>query len=318
MPAAVRAPSAKPRRRFRFRAPAPMMARLIGIIGRTQGVRFNASPPSRIKPSVASDAESGKSCPKHFRRRLRRPATGPGIQRSRRLFRNPRGAAGDSKAAVSSLPPVPASGIGARRVLNLAMECVRAEHPLAGFREEAFLIVATLEGHGECQVRGRIRGSGVRRREVMREHGLAFAAELVRIPLGCRQWRSVGASASFKRQLSAYRAVLCRHMERQRERTAPALVRDHRGVMTNGLAPQPGHTLCSRRSDQGAAARDPGTLKRNFVPLISVASASSPAHARVRRRRLRGRTTCVRPASSPTGWRPRASWGRRARRVPRG
>ena len=37
-------------------APAPMIARLIGIIGSTQGVRFNARPPSRTSTRIASDA----------------------------------------------------------------------------------------------------------------------------------------------------------------------------------------------------------------------------------------------------------------------
>ena len=47
-------PSAKPRPRDPARVPAPMMARLIGIRGRTQGVRLSASPPMSTSARMAS------------------------------------------------------------------------------------------------------------------------------------------------------------------------------------------------------------------------------------------------------------------------
>ena len=54
------APSRNPRPRdddpspARFCVPAPMIARLIGIIGRTHGVRFSARPPMRTSSRIAS------------------------------------------------------------------------------------------------------------------------------------------------------------------------------------------------------------------------------------------------------------------------
>ena len=47
-------PSRKPRPREPACEPAPMMARLIGIIGSTHGVRFSARPPTKTSSRIAS------------------------------------------------------------------------------------------------------------------------------------------------------------------------------------------------------------------------------------------------------------------------
>ena len=63
--AAIAAPYALPRRKPRRRepacAPAPMIARLIGIIGSTHGVRFKARPPMRTMSSMAATPRSSRS-----------------------------------------------------------------------------------------------------------------------------------------------------------------------------------------------------------------------------------------------------------------
>ena len=56
-----RAPSRKPRLREPACAPAPMIARLIGIIGSTHGVRFSARPPRRTISRMASGPRPSKS-----------------------------------------------------------------------------------------------------------------------------------------------------------------------------------------------------------------------------------------------------------------
>ena len=54
-------PIRNPRPRERAVEPAPMMARLIGIIGRTHGVRFSANPPRNTISRIASGPRPSKS-----------------------------------------------------------------------------------------------------------------------------------------------------------------------------------------------------------------------------------------------------------------